>query len=246
MPIKLGSKSISDVYLGEKKISKIYLGSKLVYESNRPYFEVINEDDSLNVMYYPNLAYPPSSPKVVSTKAGVLQKIYIDLLPNHKAFNLAYNPNLISFSCGSLDTSNLLDITNLFMNCSKLRTVDVTGFNTSKYTSLAQAFCGCESITSLDLSTWELYQGNTGTSLMYMFYGCSNLEYLDVSKWNIKVPAGGDATNPGIYCMFEGCNKLKHIKCPQSFKTFCLHYQNDMKLPSQMRHLGTGTWEIVD
>lgn len=32
MPIKLGNKSIKDIYLGDKKIAKIYLGDKLVYQ----------------------------------------------------------------------------------------------------------------------------------------------------------------------------------------------------------------------
>lgn len=46
MSIKLGSKSIMDIYLGDKKIDKIYLGDKLVYQSSN------EDDDSENNIFY--------------------------------------------------------------------------------------------------------------------------------------------------------------------------------------------------
>ena len=46
-------------------------------------------------------------------------------------------------------------MTTMFRKCSSLKTLDVSGFNTSKNTSFGDTFSGCESLEELDVSGFD-------------------------------------------------------------------------------------------
>ena len=80
-----------------------------------------------------------------------------------------------------LDTSNVTDMATMFLGCSSLTSLDLSGFNTSKVTNMGNMFGGCSSLTSLDLSGFDT---SKVTNMGNMFGSCEALTSLDVSGWN--------------------------------------------------------------
>ncbi len=81
-----------------------------------------------------------------------------------------------------LNTSEVTDMRSMFMNCSKLTSVDVSHFNTAKVTAMSDMFTDCRSLTSLDLSSFNT---SAVTNMSYMFYNCWALTTIYVaSGWS--------------------------------------------------------------
>ena len=128
----------------------------------------------------------------------------------------------------NLKTASVTDMYGMFANCSSLKEIDLSSFDTKVVTSMSYMFDGCTSLKSLDLSNFnteklkymtamfrncsdltELKIGhfNTGsvTTMEALFQGCSKLPTADVEMWNtVKV------TNMSY--MFKGCAAMTEIK----------------------------------
>ena len=100
-----------------------------------------------------------------------------------------------------LNTSQVTNMGNMFCNCSKLSTLDLSNFNTSKVTDMNRMFYGCSNLPNINLSSFTT---SNVTNMAGMFYGCENLTTLDVSKFNTS-----KVTN--MSWMFDGCNNLLNI-----------------------------------
>ena len=91
-----------------------------------------------------------------------------------------------------------------FANFKKLFAVgDMDYLNTSEVTDMGAMFFGCETLSSLDLSTFNT---ENVTDMSWMFYGCSSLKKLDVSSFDISKVTD-------MHRMFEGCTQLTTIYC---------------------------------
>jgi len=112
----------------------------------------------------------------------------------------------------AMDTPQLSGCTNLgsmFINCTSLTTVpNLKNWNVSNITSFGDTydgvFYGCTSLTSVDVSNWNLK--TTGTiSLAGMFYNCINLTTITgINNWNTSRVTRTDQ-------MFYGCSKLQSL-----------------------------------
>jgi len=78
-----------------------------------------------------------------------------------------------------LNTSEVIYMNWMFMECSKLTSLDVSHFNTSKVTDMKQMFSGCTGLTSLDLSSFNTAKV---TDMDWMFYYCPNLRTIYVGN----------------------------------------------------------------
>ena len=78
-----------------------------------------------------------------------------------------------------LNTSEVIYMNWMFMECSKLTSLDVSHFNTSKVIYMNQMFYGCTGLTSLDLSSFNT---SNVTDMRYMFTGCTNLQTIYVGN----------------------------------------------------------------
>ena len=100
-----------------------------------------------------------------------------------------------------LNTSEVTDMSYMFSNCESLTSLDLSTFNTSKVTSMAVMFWGCTNLTSLDLSSFNT---SNVTSMQSMFGHSNNLTILDLS--------GFDTHNVTVmYEMFSDCWQLKTL-----------------------------------
>ena len=85
-----------------------------------------------------------------------------------------------------------------FSGCSLLKTVDLTGLDTSKVTNMTSMFEGCTSLGSINLSGLDT---SSVTDMTSMFQGCSSLASVNLS--------GNDVSKVvNMTSMFEGCTKL--------------------------------------
>lgn len=99
MPLKLGSKSIKDVYFRDKKLSKIYFGNKLVYQKTNNTFIIksyIFIERYLNDEYIPIETLENKYPDEYEEHLAVIRnnKIYIIIDDKETEFILtdSFNP----------------------------------------------------------------------------------------------------------------------------------------------------------
>lgn len=92
------------------------------------------------------------------------------------------NSKLKYLDVSGWDTSNVTELGQLFRSCSYLKTIKGIGnWNTSKVTNMAQVFAVCSSLSELDIENWNV---TSVTSMWYMFQNL-NLTSLDLSKWSV-------------------------------------------------------------
>lgn len=99
----------------------------------------------------------------------------------------------------NLNTSEVNQMFGLFSNCNSLTELDLSSFDTRNVTSMEAMFYRCSSLTELDLSSFDTWNV-TKTGLMFAY--CTNLESIYISeKWELwKVTTSSN--------MFDGCTSL--------------------------------------
>ena len=81
-----------------------------------------------------------------------------------------------------LDVSLLEDLSELFVDiANRVKTLDLSGWNTSNVKDMSYMFYCCARLESLNLSGWDTSSVKT---MHGMFYHCESLESLDLSGWD--------------------------------------------------------------
>ena len=109
----------------------------------------------------------------------------------------------------NLNTKEVTDMADMFCKCRDLSSLDVSGFNTEKVTDMSEMFDECISLKLLDVAKF-----NTANvkSMSNMFYNCQNLASLNVTNFNTA-----NVTN--MQGMFSGCPALTTIYASDKFVT---------------------------
>ena len=110
--------------------------------------------------------------------------------------------SLTSLDLSNFDTSNVEDMEEMFYRCSSLIFLNINSFDTSSVTSMGLMFYKCSSLTSLDLSNFDT---SNVEDMGGMFSNCSSLSDLDLSNFNTNQVHNFDN-------MFLGCSLLQFIK----------------------------------
>ena len=110
----------------------------------------------------------------------------------------------------NLNTSEVTNMSGMFMDCEKLTSLNLSGFNTAKVTSMSSMFYNCSRLTSLDLSNFNT-ANVTDMGMSYMFNNCQALTSLDVSSFNTS-----NVTD--MSHMFTNCRSLTSLDV-SSFNT---------------------------
>ena len=101
----------------------------------------------------------------------------------------------------NIDTSNVEDMSCMFMYCHKLTSLNVSNFNTSKVTNMNRVFEDCENLSSLNVSNFNTSKVEY---MNFMFSGCSKLSKLDLRNFNTsKVKS--------MFKMFKDCFELTSL-----------------------------------
>ena len=125
------------------------------------------------------------------------------------AINYLTNISFMFYNCSSIKEINLSSfntnqVTNMscmFLGCSSLENLNLSSINTKTVTDMSCMFLGCSSLVILDLS---LFDTNHVINMSSMFLGCSSLEILNISSF---------VTNQVINmsAMFNDCSSLKEL-----------------------------------
>ena len=109
----------------------------------------------------------------------------------------------------NLNTKEVTDMADMFCKCRDLSSLDVSGFNTGKVTDMSKMFNECISLKLLDVAKF-----NTANvkSMSNMFDNCQNLASLNVTNFNTA-----NVTN--MQGMFSGCSALTSIYASDKFVT---------------------------
>ncbi len=126
-----------------------------------------------------------------------------------------------------IDTSEVINMKEMFSDCSSLKELDVSKFNTSQVVNMSDMFHGCTVLTKLDLSNFDT---SKVTDMEWMFYACSSLKEIDLSNFDtskvtnmewifgycdalIKLDLSNfDTSNvTNMSSMFECCRNLKEL-----------------------------------
>ena len=93
------------------------------------------------------------------------------------------------------------DCSKMFCECDKLKSIDLSSFDTSKATNMAEMFYECKNLENINLSSSET---NNVKNMSKMFYKCNNLKKIDLSFFDTKKVTD-------THKMFYKCEKLKTI-----------------------------------
>ena len=109
----------------------------------------------------------------------------------------------------NLNTKEVTDMADMFCECKDLSSLDVSGFNTEKVTDMSGMFYECISLKLLDVAKF-----NTANvkSMSNMFYRCYNFDLLNVTNFNTE-----NVTN--MQGMFYSCPALTTIYASDKFVT---------------------------
>ncbi len=121
-----------------------------------------------------------------------------------------FSTRYMFYKCGNLksikftntvDTSNVVNMSDMFSDCYHLTNLDINGFDTSNVQDMRGMFQQCQELTGLDVSNFNT---SNVTNMSDMFYGCYNLTNLDASNFNTS-----KVTNMGQ--MFRSCHSLTSL-----------------------------------
>ena len=96
----------------------------------------------------------------------------------------------------------------MFCGCKSLTRLDLSNFTTSNVISMESMFYNCKALTQLDLSNFNT---RSVTDMGSMFWGCESLTQLDLSSFNTSQVID-------IGRMFSGCSNLTQLDL-SSFNT---------------------------
>ena len=109
--------------------------------------------------------------------------------------------SLFELYVSGFETSNVTDMSGMFFLCSRIDTLDLSGFDTSNVTDMSAMFGGCDSLQTLDISGFDT---SNVTNMTEMFFSCGCLRTLALS--------GFDTSNvTDMSGMFYNCNELQTL-----------------------------------
>lgn len=81
--------------------------------------------------------------------------------------------SLENIELSSFDTTNATNMANMFYNCKSLKQLDLSSFNTSKVTNMSKMFLQNNEINTIYVS--EKWNTSNVTSSSLMFHSCTSL-----------------------------------------------------------------------
>ena len=112
--------------------------------------------------------------------------------------------NLVSVDLSGLDTSQVTDMGGMFTECAALKTVNFQGVDASNVTSMSSMFSECSSIKSVDLSGINAVRV---TDIYGLFQNCLSLESVNISSFT------GSAITRATYS-FAGAPLVSQLTLP--------------------------------
>ena len=117
----------------------------------------------------------------------------------------------------NFDTKNVKNTNSMFCGCESLTSLDLSNFNTENVTNMHNMFSVCVKLKGLNLSNFNT---NKVTDMSNMFCGCESLTSLNLSNFNTKKVEHMES-------MFFGCESLTSLNL-SNFNTENVTNMEDM------------------
>ena len=155
---------------------------------------------SITTVEFVNKCYPYESTAYWFYDCTILTNInYLDNLDTSNVVNMGYMfmdcYKLQSLDLSNFKTSNVTNMIAMFLECTSLTSLDVTSFDTANVTNMESMFNRCRSISTLDLSNFNT---RNVTTMYAMFWSAQNLT-------TIYVGTDWSTTSANVFGMFEYC-----------------------------------------
>ena len=111
-----------------------------------------------------------------------------------------------SLNLNNWDTSNVVNMENMFQSCWAIQNLDLSSFNTSKVTSMRAMFYAMDSLESVNLSSFD----TSIVQSMYYMFNSTKINNLDLSNFNMS-----RVTNTTD--MFGSVSTLTSLKTPSVY-----------------------------
>lgn len=112
------------------------------------------------------------------------------------------NHQITSLDLSGFDTSRLTSMRRMFWYNVYITDLDLSGFGTSSVTDMSEMFYGCENLKSVNLSNFDMTKV---TDIDSMFVKCTSIQQILVSEeWQLTEEAKQSVT----YCVFDYCDNL--------------------------------------
>src|SRR5690606_14363673 len=204
-PIYINNKKIESIYSNNQSIGKVYVGDVLVFQQNNytsnPFIFTIDTTLRTGSSYdlplregynYKFIVECIDVNTDVITSYNQVEKLHTYSTGGEYQISITglcetwyFNNGGDRLKLTSIDkwgNTGFINMESAFRGCSNLTTVnDISGDWSKHITNMWYMFYNCNSLTTLDVSNWNV---SNVTNMGRMFYSCSSLATLDASAWD--------------------------------------------------------------
>ena len=229
--IKAVDKKVMNNIIENSNFSKDAIKINILPKKVEKNDEIINDTKELNIINniieynnevnFNNVDITSEINCVYNSFENIFDLLYKDICKVNKEINddnleifvdgqkIKFNTKYVNKKKGDIKVkfkfSKLLEnISYLFYNCSSLKSIDFSLFNSVKLKDMSYLCSGCISLESINLSSLN---SNKIKDISCMFSGCYSLKSIDMSSMNTD-----DIEN--IKGLFNNCFSLKFVKLP--------------------------------
>ena len=112
-----------------------------------------------------------------------------------------------------IDTSNVVDMQHMFDGCQSLTNLDLSSFNTTCVENMNSMFLDCQKLESLDVSSFDPEMVENEFTCVDMFKNCSSLTEIDLHSFDMFYVEDNKADG-----MLDGCGNLETIYTPDYYE----------------------------
>ena len=130
------------------------------------------------------------------------ENCYIFINDNPIEFSYFYKFNKIGlYKIKYQFMENLTNTNDMFANCSFIKKLDFSNFNSEYVNNMCSMFYGCNKLEEINLSSFNTEKV---VNMSYMFFGCESLKFIDFSNFNTK-----NVVDMGSF--LSGCKSLTQV-----------------------------------
>ena len=200
------NKDITKIYFRENEIVALYRGDTLIFKKSgggsTGVYTVRGTVNTFSGEQSIQLCVNGKQEQFNVNSDNTFEHTFVNVpITNMGYFTQPCRDKLKTIDLSEFDTSQVTSMYEAFYQCSNLTSIDLTNVNTSKVTDMEMMFCSCGKLESVDLSGFDT---SNVTLFERMFYGCNNLTSLNISNFDTSKLIG-------LSDMFDGCNRLSDL-----------------------------------
>ena len=97
------------------------------------------------------------------------------------------------------NTSTVTNMSQVFLNCSKLQTLDLSSWDVSHVTTMHEMFMECRALTTIgNTKDWKV---SNVTDFSSMFYNCTSLNTIRMDNWQLNPSASLGLPDKGMFML---------------------------------------------